>query len=1162
MKTAFLLCVAILSFSCTLHAQNCISSAPAGADDCAKACTYCSLDGKTGSTAAYTSGPAPGFCASADNDQWYGFIAGADSIVIQVTPAGCQNGNGIEVALYAACDAPPLACAAGQAGEGTAPRILEAALEPGQTYFLMIDGFDGDVCNFSIQTSPPDAVATPAIDLPGPVEGPSIVAAGSTHIYRIPPVANASAYTWTAPSGTKINGQTPFVTLPAPGGHQITVTYGSNQSGKICVKPVTPCGAGASSCLSVSTNGTLPPPCPAAGFPATDLCADVCAYCDFDGYTGATTGYTGQTPPGFCGTIENEQWLGFVAGAPAATITVTPSNCVVGNGVQIALYPSCGDVPLQCNSGSAGGGNTPLSVTSALIPGVTYYLLIDGWAGDQCDFQVTVSPPGAGIAPVVGPTGILNGPSTVCPGARATFSVPPVSGASAYLWDAQAGWLINGMPAPVTLVGAGANNVQVTVGAGVGNTSICVQPVNSCSAGVPVCRNVAVQPIPPTVLPRVVACAEDIPYLLPWGQEVFSSGTYEYTYPSYLGCDSLVRQQVVVKAPLLTFLAPRTICTGDSVVVCGEAFKTGGSYMKQCQSFQGCDSIVNFSIVLLEPLAEILPHAVDCAAPPVTLFATASPGTKIWKDENGQVVGTGNMLEVDTPGMYFLEVTVSAGGNFCTAVDTAVVRFGSTIPESGAAVSGSLTCTQKTVTLDGSTNIANAQFQWSGPGGFSSALEDPVVEIPGEYVLTVTDPESGCSSQATVEAPADTEAPIIQLNSQTLSCNTPEVQIECQVSVQDGLFSWTGPGAFSSVEQQPFTGMPGTYFVTVTNPGNGCTATAEITVTGDLLQAAVSVEGGTLTCMTNTILLTCNTDVTSPIFSWQGPGGFVSLAQNPEVGEPGLYAVTVSGGNGCTGAASVTVLQDTVSPAASLLVDTITCLTDSVFIGVADPDGYHFAWAGPNGFASDEAGFHIALSELGIYSVTITNPSNGCTQTLQVSEFIQNQVAPGVVALSVVNDQFGQQIGAIDIQITYPGSTTITWYKNGSPYAVSEDISGLAAGIYTVVVTADDNGCSATLMVEVINITVSTGAAPGAGTYWDLFPNPAHSYLHLRYRGGGVQPEARVSIIDVTGRHVLLQTVLTSASAGIPVGHLPPGMYRLQIQTEKTTVQKAVAIQH
>lgn len=824
MKTAFLLCVAALLLSCTLHAQNCISSAQAGADDCAKACTYCALDGKTGSTAAYTSGLAPGFCAGADNDQWYGFIAGADSIVIQVTPAGCQNGNGIEIALYAACDAPPLACVAGQAGEGTAPRILEAALVPGQTYFLMIDGFEGDVCNFSIQTGPPDAVATPAIDPPGPVEGPSIVAAGSTHIYRIPPVANATAYTWTAPSGTKINGQTPFVTLPAPGGHQITVTYGSNQSGKICVKPVTSCGAGASSCLSVSTNGTLPPPCPAAGFPTADLCADICADCDFDGYTGNTSGYTGQTPPGFCGTIENEQWLGFVAGAPAATITVTPSNCATGNGVQIALYPSCGDAPLQCNSGSAGGGDTPLSITSALIPGVTYYLLIDGWAGDQCDFQVVVTPPGAGIAPVVGPTGILNGPPMVCPGSQATFSVPPVSGASAYLWDAPAGWLINGMPAPVTLVGAGANNVQVTVGVGVGDATICVQPVNSCSAGVPVCRNAAVQPLPPTA---------------------------------------------------------------------------------------------------------------------------------------------------------------------------------------GAAVSGSLTCMQKTVTLDGSTNIANAQFQWSGPGGFLSSLEDPVVEIPGEYILTVIDPASGCSSQAVVEAPADT-----------------------------------------------------------------------------------------------------------------------------------------------------------VSPAASPLVDTITCLTEGIFIGVADPDGYHFAWAGPNGFTSDEAGFHIALSELGIYSVTITNPSNGCTQTLQVSEFIQNQVAPGLAALSVVNDQLGQQIGAIDIQITYPGSTSIIWYKNGVPYSVLEDISGLAAGIYTVVVTANDNGCSATLVVEVVNITVSTGAAPGAGTYWDLFPNPAHSYLHLRYRGGGIQPEARVSIIDVTGRYVFLQTVLTSTSEGIPLGHLPPGMYRLQIQTEKTTVWKAIAIQH
>jgi hypothetical protein len=59
----------------------------------------------------------------------------------------------------------------------------------------------------------------------------------------------------------------------------------------------------------------LPDPCPENDTPAADFCSDICIYCNFNGYMGSSFGYTGQTPPGFCGTIENEQWFGFIAGA-------------------------------------------------------------------------------------------------------------------------------------------------------------------------------------------------------------------------------------------------------------------------------------------------------------------------------------------------------------------------------------------------------------------------------------------------------------------------------------------------------------------------------------------------------------------------------------------------------------------------------------------------------------------------------------------------------------------------------------------------------------------------------------------------------------------------------------------------------------------------------
>lgn len=1147
------------------------------------------------------------------------------------------------------------------------------------------------------------------------------------------------------------------------------------------------------SALNDTANEPLLPPCPSAAHPAADLCEDICVYCNFNGYTGTTAGYSGQVPPGFCGTIENEQWIGFTAGTPAATFTATPTNCANGNGIQIALYPSCSDAPIQCDGGTAGGGNIPVSITASLTPGVSYYLMIDGYAGDLCDFQLTISPPMAGLPPDIGPTGAISGPATACPGANVAFSVSPVSGAGAYTWSAPPGWLVNGQATPVTLTGTDGHTVWVTAGAQSGQ--ICVQPLNSCNTGDEACKNVTIQPMPLTQLPPVVVCAEEIPYQLPWGDLCFTSGTYETTLASYLGCDSVVRQFVTVKPPIIRTLAPRTICAGDSVVVCGEAFSMGGNYSKTCESYQGCDSTVNFSIIVLEPLAKIIPDAVDCAVAPATLTVVPSTGIKLWKDANGQVIGNGNILTVNSPGIYFLEVNASAGGEICTARDTVIVRFGTEIPEAAASAGDTLTCLKTAIPLNGSTNIANAIFQWTGPDGFISALEDPAVQTPGQYVLTVTNPVSGCSNQASVEVQANIQAPDVQLSGGVISCATPSVQISCQTPVAGAIFSWSGPGDFSSQEQHPVIDTPGHYIVTVTDTNNGCTASAGITVAGDTLPPYVALLGDTLTCFKETVQLICSTDAKAPVFNWTGPAGFTSIEQNPVVNSAGFYEVTITDANGCTASASVAVadnaqppaiiitgdslsctkpvvflesvttasppvfswtgpngfssesqaaivtkpgtyavtvtdentgctnssavsvpaidslpevtitgggelncvqktvllegfsagsqpvfswsgpggfsassaaaeapapglyiliatdtitgcagaahttvtenlavpqavvndagtiscavpeltlngssglpgasfqwllpdlppvdgpeltvnkpglyiltvtnpsngcvgtasalvLQDTLAPEESLIVDTITCRSDSIFIGVAEPRHYQFAWAGPNGFSSDQAGFLIGLSAIGVYTVTITDPANGCTQILVVDEFVQNQTAPSVNLISVKNDQFGQQVGAIDIEILYPGGVTVVWLKDSVLYSFADDLTGLAAGTYTVVVTADDNGCSSMLVVEVINITVSTKAASD-DTSWEVFPNPADSRFYLRYNGFG-RPEAQVRLIDVTGRAVFLQTVSPTPVAALPVFHLPSGVYRMQIQTKESSVWKVIVIQ-
>lgn len=901
----------------------------------------------------------------------------------------------------------------------------------------------------------------------------------------------------------------------------------------------------------------LPPPCPANDYPAADLCQDICIYCNFNNYMGTTTGYSGQTPPGFCGTIENEQWLGFIAGAAGATFTATASNCNIGNGVQIALYTSCSSNPIGCNGGSAGGAGTPVSITTPLTPGVNYFLLIDGYAGDQCDFTITVQPPSAVQAPNVGNVGVMSGPINACPGAVVTFQIPPVTGAGVYEWNAPSDWLINGQSPPVSFPAPGGNVVQVTIGSGTGTQQICVQPRNSCNDGNTVCRNVNVQPIPPTILPKVTVCAEDVPYTLPWGDDVYNSGTYEQTFPSYQGCDSLVRQQVVVKSPILRFLPPQSLCAGNCYTVCGEQYCDGGNHSHTCESYEGCDSVVTFSIILLDPLADIIQNGtLSCANTSIQLTSAPSPGTKVWKNPQGQVLGSGNSLTVTQAGTYILTVTASAGGQFCIANDTIVVTgnttpptiaasggvigcgaaqaqlntttnaatptyawspaqglsatnvanpiatqqgtytvvvtdnatgctnsttvtvTGNTTPPSAAATGGTLTCATTSIPINASSNAANATFVWSGPPPFSSNQQSPTVTVSGTYTVTVTNPTNNCTATATTTVTLNNTPPSASATGGVISCVTPNVTLNGNSPTGGVTYAWTGPNSYNSTFQNPVADTAGVYTLVVTNPANGCTSSATTTVTGNTIAPTAAATGGTVSCGTQNILINASSTTNGATFAWAGPNNFTANIANPSVNTPGTYTVTVTGLNSCTQTATATVNGDFDAPNAAATGGVITCTASSTTIsGTSTTPGAVFNWIGPGG--NPHSGPNPTVSNVGVYTLTVTDPTNGCTATATAT------VAPdaNVPNASAAGGTLNCNISTITLNggSTTPG-VTLAWTGPNNFTSTEEDPVVTVEGVYTLIVTDPSNGCTAVANADVILDNDEPGAAATADT--------------------------------------------------------------------------------
>ncbi|GAB4494283.1 MAG: hypothetical protein OHK0019_20220 [Saprospiraceae bacterium] len=857
---------------------------------------------------------------------------------------------------------------------------------------------------------------------------------------------------------------------------------------------------------ALSLSAQVPDPCPSNDTPASDFCESTCIYCNFNGYTGTTSGYTGQTPNGFCGTIENEQWLGFIAGAAGATFTATASNCQIGNGVQIALYEGCGGNPVQngCNGGAAGGANNPVSITVGLTPGVNYFLLIDGYAGDQCDFTVTVTPPNAAQAPSLGNAGAISAPPKICPGGVMNVSIPPVNGAGGYNWTATGGALINGQASPVQTTAPGGNIVQITAPPGApppSSITVCVQPINSCDQDNPfVCRTIQIQKIPETILPPVTVCAEDAPYELPWGAFATTPGTVTYsnTFDSYQGCDSVVKKTVTIKQPLIKTLAPTTICNGDCLTICGEEYCTGGNFVKMCESYQGCDSVISFSILLLSPEAQITGGGVlSCATNSIVLNSAPSPGTKLWKSlPSGQVVGSGNSYTVTAPGTYVLQVTASAGGNLCTNSDTIVIT-GNTTPPTVSASGGILGCgVANSVQLSVTTNAINPTYAWSGPGGFTSNSANPTVTQPGTYVVTVTNQGgNGCTNTATATVTGNTTPPAPTATGGTITCAIPSVTLNATPAA-GVTYSWSGPGGFNSTLQNPVATVAGTYTVTVTNNSNNCTATATATVNlNNTPPAAGATVSSAISCPNPTVNLNA-TPASGMTYVWAGPGGFNSTAQNPTANTAGAYSVTVtSTANGCTSVANVNVTGNTTPPGANATGGTVTCGAQSITLSGGSPtSGVTYSWTGPGGFNSNQQ--NPTASTVGTYNLVVTNPANSCTSTAS-AVVAGDFAAPNASATGGIITCASNSITISGSSVT-PGAT-FSWSGPGGFTSNLQNPTVTSTGQYILTVTNPTNGCTSTATATVSPDANVPDATASGGTI--TCTNPS-----IVLNGGSITP--------------------------------------------------------
>ena len=503
--------------------------------------------------------------------------------------------------------------------------------------------------------------------------------------------------------------------------------------------------AGLKAQCSLVTCATLPPP----GLCAEDACI-MCDPCLLNGYSGATISGSNQCdwPGPFCGTIENNQWFAFLA-PPSGTVTFNfaVSNCSNNQGIQAEIYSTntCDDFVSVSNCWSPGTQSNGSVTAVNLSPYCTYYLMIDGFANDYCDFVITTS--SCMVPPT--PTPItVSGPTLVCPGATVNYTMAPtppgVCGNNSNIIQ----W--SGISPNGVIVGPNDQATVTVQWLNVGVASIMASYNNVCFGGnisAPLVVNI--QPIPPTpemhnvCLGECTTCA---------GQLVCAPGITNVTLQSWLGCDSVINCIITSIPPVFNNMGQKTLCHPQTMTICGETFNTCGPIVRTCTNWQGCDSTIIVDLAILNPKAIIAPPGVLNCTPgsSITLngsgstvasaCAPSATTTYSWTGPPGGISGASNAANVNVtkPGQYCLTVTHARGGVSCSETKCVTVVKDDDLPQtpqiSGPNNPCPNTAVQYTVTPVGQP--APTGYTWTTSNG------TPVTQVNATTV-SVSWPTSG-----------------------------------------------------------------------------------------------------------------------------------------------------------------------------------------------------------------------------------------------------------------------------------------------------------------------------------------------------------------------------------------------------------------------------------
>jgi gliding motility-associated-like protein len=889
--------------------------------------------------------------------------------------------------------------------------------------------------------------------------------------------------------------------------------------------------------------------------PTNDNCANALYICDLNGYSASTSAAYTPDRPGtgagqmfgnnetsagvnlvdgtnsggpFGGTtfdvnIENNSWITFTAAATTATLTVSIYNCWVGNfpsgGIQMEIFSgtNCNNFVSVSNFEESSTGF--VITATGLTVGQDYYLMVDGYAGDICNYTITAN---TGVAFPE----IIASANPICTGTAITLTAP--AGATSYLWSpgGQTTQTINVSPSSTT-------------------TYTCVVE-GVCGYKQTLTKTITVNQLPNITNPNSSSICSGQTFNMPltadltstfsWiaanngnttGESITtqttstinntitnSSGTpqivnYTVTPTSSNGCVGIPRVVSVTVNPLNTITSGsnQTVCLNSSiipismtttgatganvtglpagvtgtwssnVITISGAPTVSGTFTYTVTTTGGCPSTTATGTITVTPLNTVATGinrttCINSAITTITLATTGATGATITGLPAG-VTGTwaGNVVTISgTPtasGTFTYTVTTTGGCPPATTTGTITVN---PLLNSSFTYPGNTYCQSGTNPTPTITGVAGGTF--SGSAGLSINATTGLINLAAStltsHVVTYTTIGS-CPTSSTFNITVTTAPTSGFSYSQPTYCQeSADPSVTYVAGASGGVFSATPAGlSINTITGQIdlSSSTPNTY--TVTNfiaPSGGCApSTSTFSVT---IFATPTVTAPVISSVCDGTPVTLSGSGNAATYTWNnGITNGVSFTPTSTL----TYTVTGLSANSCLNTATTTV---TVVPNVTPLFSFGT--TASICSGATVPslpststNGINGTWS-PSSVSNTTSNNYVFTPAVGVCALS-TNFNVTITSLPQIT-------GTPVSTPSGCNLSNGS---LTSVNVTGSPVLIYDWTNSsGNSVGSSSDLVNQPAGNYTLTVT-DGNGCESQFgPYSIINPNAPTTPTP------------------------------------------------------------------------------------